>query len=230
MNKKNLILEILAVCAVLLLGVIALRETTPPSLGDAGTPNFIQSTTDASSTCGQYSQTSFTVGPLAASTSTGTGFYTVSINGTNVTSTSENTSTAATTVATAIATAITAESSTLGGLTASAASNVVNVTSTSWGAYLTPSVSSPQNGLTLSDTNSGPATEFIQPNGVRQYLDATTQTPTGTYVCLAPNCSLATGHFLPSGGDYAPNYPNIYVGGVSCIGNVSGTVVSYTTK
>lgn len=200
-----------------------------PTKADSGSPNQFPVAINGSSTCGQFSVGTITIGPSATATSTQTGNYTIVFNGTTVTSTSQNTSTAATTVATAIATALTAQSSTLG-IAAVATSNVVNVTSTVWGAFTNITASTPQRGLTIALSTTTPATQITPANGVRAYLDIS-DASTGTYVGFGPSETVGIGHWLATNGDFAVTGSNMFTGAPYCIGATSNTnaVVEYIT-
>jgi len=99
----------------------------------------------------------FTFGVSSTSTSTATGTYFGLVNGLTITSASLNNGSTSVAVATAFATAVNASSTSLNGITASSASNVVTLTAPVQSVPFTLSVtSSTQNCLAVASTYTAP--------------------------------------------------------------------------
>ncbi len=154
--------------------------------------------TNGSSTCGQFANGSIQFGPSSSTVSNATSSspFTISINGTVVTSTAAATTTA-NALASALLTAI--PSSTLGltvGTTTDGTFVYINVTSTVWGSFVNFNVNPGQLGITqVISANGYPATQILPVASQRTAFNVTNPNATTTFVCLGngATCGLKTG-------------------------------------
>lgn len=230
MKKEQKIISIILALGFLALGLTAFFRASNTSYSAVAITPAYTTATNASSSCGRYATASITVGSTSTATSTTTGIITIVYNGTTVTSTSENTSTVATTIAGDIRTALNAASTTLS-INVSTSSNVVNVTSTLWGAFSIVTGANPQNGLSITIASSAPSTQIVAGTGSRVDFEASNDSTNTIYLCKNTTCHLNTGIRLATGtGQTSYKQTDLYGGAYSCMPSTTSSVLNYVSS